>query len=331
MIKNIQDIAQAILDQNPGPVVRCRLLRDVLGMPAGSAELLKATHDLEKSRWVQILTREQRSDGGWGAFHGMNSPLRQWTPTTEVGVERALALGLESDHPVLVKAAAYLVELLENRREFPDYHEKNHRWPTGMRLFLASTLAKLQPDHPAVAETRQLWVEIARRTFQSGKYKAHDEIRAHTELTGATVKGSYLELSGKYQLSLLGSKPGALPAEVESAMLGWLVRHPKGLGYLEMPLGQPPPLKSGPLDRWLSSHELLGRGFVGWSDYAQPAVEWMWAQQTSDGWWDFGPRPSWLHFLPLSDDWKNPRNRRFDWTSRTLILLVKLDGSNILR
>jgi hypothetical protein len=78
--------------------------------------------------------------------------------------------------------------------------EKNDRWATGVRLFLASTLSLILPAYPVLDDDRALWLEIVRHTFQSGVYCEDDEIKAHAELTGATVRGSYLVLRGKYQV-----------------------------------------------------------------------------------------------------------------------------------
>jgi hypothetical protein len=82
-----------------------------------------------------------------------------------------------------------------------------------MRLFLTSTLSLICPEHPALEANRALWLEIARRSFRSGKYNAQDEIDAHKELTGATVKDSYVVLNNRYQLI-----PAQLTARIVAAI-----------------------------------------------------------------------------------------------------------------
>jgi len=113
----------------------------VLRRPDDDPELKWAKGRLGLSLCVQELEGEQWEDGGWGAFHSRSTRLKQKIASTEVGVERALALGLDRSHPVLEKASAYIIDIMEGRRAFPDHHERNDRWETGMRLFLASTLA----------------------------------------------------------------------------------------------------------------------------------------------------------------------------------------------
>jgi hypothetical protein len=63
-IITIEAIASAILAQDPGPVVRYRLLRDVLRLPVADARLTRASLDLASSRCVQMLAAEQWPDGG---------------------------------------------------------------------------------------------------------------------------------------------------------------------------------------------------------------------------------------------------------------------------
>jgi hypothetical protein len=321
MIGIIEETTTRILERTPGPVVRYRLLRDVLKKTPDCPEIQQAKDNLKHSRYIQELEKEQRADGGWGAFHSRSTLLKQKIPSTEAGVERALALGLDASHPILQKASAYVLDIMRGKIAFPGYHEKNDRWHTGMRLFLASTLSLIYPCHPDLNGDRELWHKIARRTFQSGKYSEEDEIKAHADLTGATVKGSYLVLSSRYQLNILGSIPGTLSELLETALLQWLWERSGGIGYLEIPLNQPPPTKPGSFDRWLASLEMLARLFPSWVHFAQSSIEWLWRRRNQQGYWDFGPRPSSTSFLPLSDNWRNKQNRLFDWTTRILILL----------
>lgn len=328
MIEVIEETAYKILEQDPGIIVRYRLLRDVINKAPNCPEILQAKDNLGKSLCIQELGKEQWANGGWGAFHSRSTLLKQKIPSTEVGVERALALGLEASHPVLHRASAYILDIMHGKTPFPDYNERNDRWQTGVRLFLASTLSLIFPDHPDLNGDRELWCEIARRSFQSGRYNEEDEIKAHHDLTGATVKDSYLVLNGMYQLNILGSKPGTISDELERAMLKWLWEKPRGIGYLTVPLNQPPLAKPGAFDRWLTSLEMLARLFPSWAHFAQSSVEWLWYQKDQEGYWDFGPRPGSISSLPLSDNWRARQNRKFDWTTRILILLGKYEESS---
>ncbi len=321
MLDSIKATASNILAQSPGEVVRYHLLKDVLRRPPADAELQQARTSLEQDICVQKLGNEQWADGGWGAFHSRSTKRKQVVPSTEVGVERALALGLDASHPILGRARAYLLAILEGKIPFPDYAEKNDRWPTGVRLFPASTLSLIEPSHPILDADRELWHSIALHTFRSGRYSAEDEIEVHKRLTGATVKDSYLVLSSRYQLNILGSIRGLLSPDLERALLAWLWELPWGIGYLTAPLRVPPLSKPGVIDRWLASHEMLARLFPAWVEFAAPVVDWLWSQRDKQGLWDFGSKPDSIACLPYTDSWRERKNRLFDWTTRVLILL----------
>lgn len=314
--------AERVLALDPAPPARVRLLRDVLRRRDNDPELRRAQAELERCRWVAELAGEQRADGGWGAFHSRDSRLKQKTLTTEAGVERGVALGLTETSPVLARARDYIAGLLADPAAFPDYPEKNDRWTTGVPMFLAGTLALISPRHPALKPVRSLWIRLAERIFAGGGYSEQAEIAAHSELTGASVAGSYLRIGNRYAAAILSSAPELLPREVEQAYLSWLWRKPNGLIYLEeMPAAMPPPIGwPGRFDRWLVTWELLSR-FPQFSELSAGVAGCMWRLRGDDGLWDLGPRGSTSSWFPLADSWRRPLNRRLDWSTRVLVLL----------
>jgi hypothetical protein len=331
VLHSIHRTAETILDQSPDPAVRVRLLRDVLARPEDSPELQAAREGLQRSRWVRGLAREQQEDGSWGRLHSRGSRVRQRIPTTEWGVARGLALGLHPAHPVLQKAARHLASILDGTVGCSDPPERNDRWPVGVQLFAAATLAQIEPNHLALDDVWSLWAAIASRTFSSGAYDADAEAQAHREWTGASVRDSYLVIGNRYALALLGSRPAQIPGDVEAALARWVWHRPEGMGYLSEPLSQPPPHgKVGRLDRWLWSQEVLSR-FSSWRELAQPAARWLWEQRAAGGMWDLGTRPAASTMLPLSENWQKAGARRHDWSTRILVLLRRYaeDGRQI--
>jgi hypothetical protein len=319
----IRETAEHLLAHDPAPVVRHRLLRDVLQRPETDRERIEARRGLDQSRWVQELANEQWEDGSWGRLHSKESAAGQKIGTTEVGVERGLALGLDAGHPILVNAAAHLSDILQARVSCRDRPEKNDRWPTGVQLFAAATLARINPEDEVLDQAWSLWLTIVERCFAGGDYDPEAESQAHRELTGASVKGSYLIINNKYALALLSARPGSIPLNVEFGLLNWLWHKQDGIGYLGQTLTSAPDLrKPGALDRWFSSLELLSR-FAGWRSVAREAIAWLWRQQRSDGTWDFGKRPAASTMLPMSENWRKKRARAMDWTTRVLLLLAR--------
>jgi hypothetical protein len=316
----IEELGGCILRDGCDPVVRFRLLRDVLKMAHDSIDFIDARRGMLKSRWVLELEHEQREDGSWGRFHSAMKSKGKIV-TTEAAVERGLVLGLEASDPVFRAAIRYLSSLLDGSIGFPDPSERNDRWATGTVLFAASTLARISPDLPILDKTWELWAEVAERTFGSGKYDAEAEIRAHQMLTGASVKNSYLVLNNRYQLALLGSRAKGLSKSLEKSLVYWVWHRQDGVGYLEIPLSNlPQHFTSGMLDRLFTSLELLS-SLPSWREFADNVITWLWKNRNGEGLWDFGPRASMSVYFPLSESWRKSKQRQHDWSTRVLALL----------
>jgi hypothetical protein len=329
-LDTLAEIAEGLLAMNADVVVRFRLLHDILADRYGEPDLRRAYDGLLQSRWVRQLADEQWSDGSWGPLHTQDYAAMQKIPTTEAGVERAVAMGLARDGPILRHATSYLLGLLRGKVPSRDRPEKNDRWETGVQLFAAATLAQIQPNLPALDAVWALWTRIAGRAFASGSYDAGDEVSAHRDLTGASVAGSYLVIDSKYALALLASRASALPPDLEEALVDWVWHKEDGVGYLREPLSRPPcPMKSGPVERWFASQELLSR-FPSWRRRAAGVIGWLWEQRADQGWWDFGSRSRLSSVLPMSESWRTKGSREHDWTTRTLILLRRYYAQSTL-
>jgi hypothetical protein len=321
--QRIIQIASGIMSSNPSPIVRFHLLHKVIGLPLDNIEIKKAKDLISESKWVVELTSEQRDDGSWGRLHSRDTKSNQKIPTTEWAIDRALSLGLDNSHPALQRAVDYLTTVLETG-ECHDPPEKNDRWSTGVKLFAGASLAKITPHHPSLEDVTQLWKKIIQGTFHSNRYDPEVESRIHKEITGATVKDSYLVTDNKYLVSLIGSVPQLLSGDLRTIYLKWLWHGQGRIGYLNAPLNHPPSIqKPTSLEHWFTSLELVSR-IPGWKIFAKDAIEWIWQEQLADGHWDFGPlsRSKMSHMLPMADHWRRRMNRKIDWTTRILTLLA---------
>jgi hypothetical protein len=320
---DVRALGLEILRGKPDPVVRVRLLRDVLCVGEADERLRVARAALEDSIHVVSLRQQQRADGSWGRLHSRDTACAQSIPTTEWAIDRALAVGLDPAHSILALAAKYLAAVVEGRAHASDPAERNDRWPAGLQLFAAATLARIDPDCASLDPAWELWHEIARRTFASGAYNPDAEAIAHLDLTGASVRGTHLTIENRYAVSLLGSRADRMDPGVRAALYRWLWNHPQGLGYLNAPpaVFLPRDAASGFAERWLWSHEVLAdlstRAAVG------PILDSLEARRRGDGFWDLGSRASFAFALPLSETWRGRNARAIDWTTRILSLISR--------
>jgi len=323
---DLRALAVQVLRREPDPPVRVRLLRDVLDVPSGDPRLESARTALDSFPHVRVLRAEQRGDGSWGRLHSRDTRAADSVPTTEWAVERAAALGLDREHPMMHRAADYLAAVTAGQAAPSDPPEKNDRWSAGIVLFAAATLAAIDPEHPALDPVWALWHEIARRAFPGGTYDPDAEETAHLDLTGASVRGTHLVVANRYAVALLAARADRMDPRLRAPLFRWLWNHPKGLGYLDVPPAAPPirGAASGFVERWVWSHEILAkfaaRAAVG------PMLDGLEPSRRGDGLWDLGPRASFASALPLSTTWRGKDARAVDWTTRILSLASRWMG-----
>lgn len=318
---DVHAMARMIVDQNPDPVTRYWLLCDAVRCKASSLARVEARAAMLESRHVAELAAAQKTDGGWGRFHTADSGAQRRIPTTEWAITRGLVLGLDMQSDIFGRAASYLVSILTGDIPFPDPAERNNRWPVGTQLFTTAALAQLQPHHAQVNRGAVLWAQIAARTFAAGHYDHAAETAAHAELTGASVRNSYLVLNHYAVVLLLGTRPDLLSKDVLHVYKEWLWSDARWFGRVQLTA---PPAGDSPsptqIDLWFTALEMFSR-FPGWQTHAALAVAWLWGQRREDGLWDFGPRRNGTPHLPLAESWRRSQNRIFDHSTRVLALL----------
>jgi hypothetical protein len=69
---------------------------------------------------VRELSQDQDVTGCWDRFHSMDSSRKSHFSTTEIAINRALALGLDMVNPQLAKAAGYTANIYEGNAFWPE-------------------------------------------------------------------------------------------------------------------------------------------------------------------------------------------------------------------
>ncbi len=314
--------AECVLSEEPEAPVKVRLLRDVLQVPSNNADLRAAVKALDEHPHVRVLAEEQQANGSWGRFHTADSSARQKIGTTEMGVQRAMELGLSNDHPVLSRVRPYLEGILDNSIPFPDRAEKHENWPTGVAMFAGAMLSRFAADATAFDGTWDFWATVVRRSFRNGHHDLDAERGVHQQLLGRSGKPGWMRLNSKPVLMILGSRASRLPDDVESAYVDWLWKHcPRGLVYFDVRLdSSPEALRGHRLGGWLASLALLS-AFPGSQRTARPAIERLLGSRNAEGLWDFGIQPSCPRF---SVSYRKRRCCIHDWTMRVACLLKRL-------
>ena len=211
-----------------------------------------------------------------------------------------------------------LSQLLAGMLQWPEHREPNDRWPTGQEMFVAATLAEIQPEHGLLEPICRKWIQIAEQAFASGRYDPEDEWRAHCRLTGATtMRHSYLVMNNRYAMRLLACYEHWLSDHTEKALVEWMWKDCGKLGYLDAPLAQPVD-RLGPtvMERWFRSQVIMSR-FRSWPTKIRHTIRRLWDMQDADGVWDFGSTVG----LRLSENWRRRMSRAIDHSVHVLLLL----------
>ncbi len=313
----LKALGKILLKSRPNSIVRLRILRDVLHLKPGDAELENARDQVLSHPWVKELEKDQQPDGSWGRFHSMDSTKKARFPTTEIAVRRGLALGLDIHTPVMERAAEFMERVLAGKAAWSDREEKAEGWSIAVEAITAATLAEIDPDHPAILPAWQYWSGIASRSFHYGTYVPSVEWNAHKDSRGLGIR----YLGSRYVLTLLGARSTHLPASIEHQIVAWVANNPAGIGYLGADLQHPDPFH---IFHWLESLEILSR-YPSWRAGAGAALTWLWARRNQDGLWDFGTKVSKSPYFPLADDWRQAGNRCVDHSTRVLACISTYD------
>jgi hypothetical protein len=324
---DLRVIAEKILDMNPDPVPRFRLLRDVLHLAPDSAAYREAETALQGSKWIALLQDSQQPDGTWGRFHSQDTGVKQPFITTEIAIKVALDSGLDQHSPILQKTQKALVDYVVGKTCWPDPPEKHDNplaWFVWVRHYSAAVLSQIDPHHPLLEEYWHTWAEAVQASFRSGSYDRQREIEALNALLKCRMKNP-VPFHTMYPLLILSATGNQLPGDLERRLLDFVIQSPIGIYYVyDKAIRMQPAILSKRFWGWFQAHKLLSR-FRLWSELAEGALNWIWAQRTDQGFWDLGSkvyrRP--YSSFPLSESWRRPENRLMDGTVEILALLAK--------
>ena len=289
---DLKTIAERLLDMQPDPAPRFRLLRDVLRYDPADAAYQEAEGGLWQSKWVSLLANSQWADGTWGRFHSQDTSKKQPFPTTESAIAIALELGLDRHSSVLQKAIPTILDYVDGKVIWPDRPEKHNNplaWYVWVRHFSAVILALIDPHHARLDEFWGLWTEALQVAFQSGVYDRQREIVALNSLMKCRMKNP-VPFHKRYPLLILSATHNRLPDDLERGMLDFVVHYPAGIYYVYgKDISVLPPLFSRDFWPWLCAHRLLSR-FHLWKELLVDGLNWIWEQRTPEGFWTWARR-----------------------------------------
>lgn len=281
------------------------------------------------SKWVRQILALQKEDGSWGYFHTLSQPSKKQPMTTEQALRRLYILGLTKNDEPIQCGLRYMENCLIGNSTLPDRREKLHDWDIFTDLMLSAWLRIFEPENEAGLHIARRWAGIIEKAFETGMYDHGRYAEAYAAEFGLRPAGGRLvDFVSFYQVSLLR---GVLPIETEERMLDYIISHSAGIYYIySRPLNiLPEVFESREASRYISALELLS-GYARAGGKLRFATEWLRHHQDENGQWDLGMSAKDGIYLPISDSWRNPEDRKNDCTSRIKRLLNRLEEYNII-
>lgn len=315
-LREIRQTAEAVLAESSEPVVRVRLLRDVLGRPDDDPDVLQARKLSEHTKLGQRLQEELQS----GAHRSV--------------LRTALDLGLPASHAALLEVKRYAEShLAEGVVSMAG--RMSAAWARrDLCLFerdLASMLTQVDRDSPRVEGIFVKWAIVAGAAFGSGRYDRDAQVETSREIFEPAYQLRQSVKSPEHTLAdasmLLAARADRLDPTDDAAYVAWCV---SAVRKLEARIHQllDPSCRRG--SKCLSAVELLRDtmrlyGFRSWRSNVAEVVDCFWRVRRDDGFWDFGAtciNPPVLAEIRFADNWRSRRGAH-DWTTRVLLLLQK--------
>lgn len=275
------------------------------------------------NKWIRQIINLQHEDGSWGCFHSLSNPTKAQPMTTERALRRLYILGLTKDDEPIDIALRYMRECLSGKRRPPDRREKVLNWDMFEAHMLATWIRVFESDDPLALPIAQMWADIVARSFQNVVFDADAYAAEYRKHIPMLHKGERLIMLPQfYMVNLL---KGLLDKEIENRFVDYIINRDKGIYYIygARIVELPNLFASRQTSGYLAALEQL----VGYSCAGEKlcfATEWLMSCRDENGEWDMGTSAKDGVYLPLSESWRKPEDRKRDCTVRIEKLLRRL-------
>ena len=280
--------------------------------------------EVYESKWVRQIAGLQQDDGSWGYFHTLSQPTKTRPITTEQALRRLRILGLTKDDAPVTAALRYMRECLKGERRPPDGREKVLNWDAFEAHMLATWIRIFEPDDPLAAPIAEMWADIITKSFRNGALDGNVyETEYRRRIPVLNYGERMIMIPQFYMVNLL---KGALDTETERRFVDYIINNKSGIYYIYGSAVAIPPTEfaSRKTSFYLGALEQIA-GYACAGEKLAFAVKWLSDHKDADGGWDLGAAGKDGVYLPLSDSWRKPEDRKRDCTERITRLLKWLE------
>lgn len=316
----------ALYNGTDSPAVRYKILYTLLDTPYEDPALTALRPDFLASDVVREMAETQHRNGGWGRLMSKDYSVKAKIPTSSVGIERCLYLGLTpEDNDILSDAVEYLLSFLDGTSGEPVF-EKNERALPWQTAVVCSLLEGISPYTPACDLTYAKWLYIASRAYESGEY-SYERDRAAQHEVFFTKEDRLVPM----QSGLILKRRAEISPLLEDAMLRHLGGHANEHGNFwdKTPGCLPENFADSKTRRWFATFNYINQ-FRGSALYLSGALEWILENAGENLLWDWGTQTKdpWGYFCYLSCGRSTKKTRTVDCTMEILSFLKRYMENN---
>ena len=264
------------------------------------------------SKVVKRITDQQLSDGSWDRFHTLSA--RSTTRiTTENAIRRLLVLGLGKKDIPLQKAFSYMEQYLLRQIDYRDHKESFSDWREINELFTATWMLEIDSTSSIAGKVADKWASLITKCFGGPLFNYMNYLAAFQEIFNVKAGKRVWNIESFHIVSIVRNRLDPL---IEDRFIRHILNDDRGLYYMPSSgklASIPSEFMSRSAVSFVWSHHLLSR-YPSYSKYSVEVYDWLMANQSDDGLWDFGSNAKDDVFLPYSDSWRKKINRKIDST-----------------
>jgi len=268
-------------------------------------------------KWAKEIINSQHSDGSWGYFHSLATPISSKKITTEQALRRLENLGYTINDEPIKKAIIYLDDCLLGKNIIPDTVEKDIDWKIFTELMIATWIRKFTLENKRANNISCKWASIVENSIIDSKFDPliYDSLHYNT-LSVKKYKRTRTNLfMNFYQISLVTN---ALDKVIEPIFFKHLLNCDTSIIYFNYigPLKKlPETFLSKNISTYIRQMELLSRfENIECKQQLQFFKIWLEKNKINEFEWDMGVNSKDNILFPLSDSWKKEEDRIKDCT-----------------
>lgn len=266
---------------------------------------------------IDYLMSNQNSDGSFGQFHSMSNTSKL---TTEMALRRFYFLNLDKEIPIVDKCLEYVRKCLYKEIVIPDRREKVINWDFFEELMFASWLNLFYINDNKVNQIQSIWVDVIEKSLINNEFNL-EEYKRQYRLTFGKRGLKVINPASFYMVCLLKNK---LSKDASEAFFQYVMKN--GIYYIygnnlyDLPIM---------FDHKYTINYLIAIKLI--SSYSIQKEElnfvrdWIYKNQSQDGYWHMDKLKSDGIIFPRSNDWRSNKNKLIDIKAFITEILLVLD------